>query len=92
MAIMIEVDDTQIELSDDPVKRIGELSKMFISLILDVCDETDTNFCNLAADFSRQLVGTMILNGHGKCAANLRKEMNEAIAFLMEKAEGETAH
>lgn len=92
MAIMIEVDDDKIELSDDHDQRVSELSKMFLALMFSVCDETDTNFCDLAADFSRQLAGNMILNGHGKCALKLRKEINEAIAFLMEKAAGETAH
>lgn len=92
MAVMIEVDEDKIELSDDPEKRVSELSKMFLALMFSVCDETDTNFCELSVDLARQLAGNMILNGHGKCALGLRKEINDAIAFLMEKAEGETSH
>lgn len=92
MAVVIDVDDAEIELSDDHAVRVSELSQMFFALILSVCDETDTNFCELAVDLSRQIAGNMILNGHVKCAHGFRQEIEDAIKFLSQKAAGETTH
>lgn len=89
---MIEVDEDHIELSDDPEVRLMQLSSMFTSLMFSVCDETDTNFCQLAVTLTRQIVANMILNGHGKCANGLRHEIEEAIKFMSKKTDGETAH
>lgn len=92
MAVMIEVDEDHVELSDEHDVRVSELSKMFFALMLTVCNETDTNFCALASDLARQMAGNMILNGHNKCAATFKKEVNDTVAFFHEKAKGETAH
>ena len=92
MPVIIDVDQDSIELSDDHDVRVGQLSSMLVGLMLNICDETDTNFCGLAADLSRQLAGNMLLNGHVKCATTMVKEMNDVLKFMVEKQQGETAH
>lgn len=92
MPVIIDVDQDSIELSDDHDVRVGQLSSMLTGLMLNICDETDTNFCDLAADLSRQLAGNMLLNGHVKCATTMVKEMNDVLKFMVEKQQGETAH
>jgi hypothetical protein len=92
MAVIVENDGDLIDLSDDHDQRVSQLSFMFFEIMLKVCNETDTNFCELAVSISRQSVGNMILNGHHKCAKGMIEEVQSTVAFLAERGKDETAH